>query len=174
MDHDRHGIWHEKIYQVYTKCNFFNFGYTRYIQIYLFWKTDMTWIWHGYDILPKKYTWCCNIHVISMGYDIKWGVCERVWVSRRAWAQITLWLEHPSPSHWWWSQAIGPCNTQLQWPWQSLSKDSDHVVTVTNNITLCVLVFRFLDSKIRRQIVDVTRDSKPQAELYAIRGLSSR
>ena len=38
----------------------------------------MTWIWH----FAKKYTWCCNIHVISMGYDIKWGVCERVWVSR--------------------------------------------------------------------------------------------
>ena len=61
---DRHGIWHEKIYQVYTKCNFFNFGYTRYIQIYLFWKKDMTWIWHGYDILLK------NIPdvVISMSY----------------------------------------------------------------------------------------------------------
>ena len=38
----------------------------------------MTWIWH----FAKKYTWCCNIHVISMGYDIKWGVCERLWVSR--------------------------------------------------------------------------------------------
>ena len=40
----------------------------------------MTWIWH----FAKKYTRCCNIHVISMGYDIKWGVCERVWVSRCA------------------------------------------------------------------------------------------
>ena len=27
-----------------------------------------------------------HIHVISMGYDIKWGVCERVWVSR--WRRI--------------------------------------------------------------------------------------
>ena len=44
----------------------------------------MTWIWH----FAEKYTWCCNIHVISMGYDIKWGVCERVWVSR--WSRESL------------------------------------------------------------------------------------
>ena len=30
----------------------------------------MTWIWH----FAKRYTWGCNIHVISMGYDITWGV----------------------------------------------------------------------------------------------------
>ena len=72
-------VWHMTwkdipgIYQI----QFFNLGYTRYIQIYLFWKTDdmdMTWIWH----FAKRYTWCCNIHVISMWYGIKCGgVCER-------------------------------------------------------------------------------------------------
>ena len=36
---------------------------------------DMTWIWH----IAKRYTWCCNIHAISMSYlwdDIKWGFMD--------------------------------------------------------------------------------------------------
>ena len=46
--------WKDIYYDlVYTKCKFLNLGDTRYIQIYLFLKTDMSWIWHGYDILPK-------------------------------------------------------------------------------------------------------------------------
>ena len=56
------------MYQVYPNISFLKIRYDM----------DMTWIWH----FAKKYTWCCNIHVISMGYDIKCGVCERVWVSR--------------------------------------------------------------------------------------------
>ena len=109
-------IWHEKIYQVYTKNNFFNLEYTRYIQIYLFLKKQ---IWHGYDMdmtFAKKYTWCCNIHVISMGYDIKWGVCERVWVSRRAGPPPPLPPRYSEPD------SVGPSRSSRlspAWHWQA-------------------------------------------------------
>ena len=51
---DRHGIWHEKIYQVYPNISFLKKRYDM----------DMTWIWHFAKKIYLMLSYPCHIHGI--------------------------------------------------------------------------------------------------------------